>query len=496
MLYIEVDRAVDNLVKSGKMFNAPRRDSMPMMGGAGPRGFAVESHGMSPQRAGGETFFVPPPPTADVRPADNRMVNPMQPVRHYSVSDFDAIRSPSAANLQNFYATQRFQSRQQPLAQQQQQQVQQQQQQQQQQQAAQQLAAQQAAQQAQQQAQQQQAQQQAQQAQQQQAQQQQSQVGEAETAMQAKRRAAAQRERELRNYHQEQQYNRSVSSNVPPPISRDPAYRGPLAVLAEINTFGKDRVMSPGAMNEEDRRDLIARQHRALYSAHSEGGHSEDGNNHHHDDGSSRNININSNGASAPASNAGGTRGPSPMPAFDPFGLQQPGQNSNIDTTPVHTPAADNPTNGAQSAGAVSPNHTRTNSGSPSLPAGFSLSDNARAGLQGFSRTSASSPGGSPPRSQRPPGVSSVAPIGTRPAQNQALNNAKRSTTPLASPLSYGFGASESDPFNNLPKERSASAASTEQHTSSNGQSSDGLGWSKVWGPGNKGLNNVASVWG
>lgn len=32
---------------------------------------------------------------------------------------------------------------------------------------------------------------------------------EAEQVMQAKRRMAAQRERELRNYHQEQQYNRS-----------------------------------------------------------------------------------------------------------------------------------------------------------------------------------------------------------------------------------------------------------------------------------------------
>jgi hypothetical protein len=32
---------------------------------------------------------------------------------------------------------------------------------------------------------------------------------EAEQVLQAKRRMAAQRERELRNYHQEQQYNRS-----------------------------------------------------------------------------------------------------------------------------------------------------------------------------------------------------------------------------------------------------------------------------------------------
>jgi hypothetical protein len=34
-------------------------------------------------------------------------------------------------------------------------------------------------------------------------------------AMQAKRRIAAQRERELRNYHQEQQYNRSERSFAP-----------------------------------------------------------------------------------------------------------------------------------------------------------------------------------------------------------------------------------------------------------------------------------------
>lgn len=34
--YIEVDRAVDNLVKSGKMFAPQRRDSLPVLS---PRGF-------------------------------------------------------------------------------------------------------------------------------------------------------------------------------------------------------------------------------------------------------------------------------------------------------------------------------------------------------------------------------------------------------------------------------------------------------------------------
>lgn len=67
------------------------------------------------------------------------------PPRHHSVNEFDPMRSHSASNLQNFYANQRYQPR----------------------------------------------------------------PSEAEQMMQAKRRMAAQRERELRNYHQEQQYNRS-----------------------------------------------------------------------------------------------------------------------------------------------------------------------------------------------------------------------------------------------------------------------------------------------
>lgn len=32
-IHAEVDRAIDNLVKSGKLFTVPRRDSMPMMMG-------------------------------------------------------------------------------------------------------------------------------------------------------------------------------------------------------------------------------------------------------------------------------------------------------------------------------------------------------------------------------------------------------------------------------------------------------------------------------
>ncbi|KAJ5353875.1 hypothetical protein N7541_006439 [Penicillium brevicompactum] len=133
----EVDRAIDNLVKSGKLWNAPRRDSMPMMMG-----------------------------------------------RPYP--DYDPQRPPSG-NAQGFYASQRYQGR----------------------------------------------------------------PNEVEQMMQAKRRMAAQRERELRNYHQEQQYNRSL--------------------LAEMSASKSDRSTSPAAVSEDSRRDLLARQHRALQAASTPG---------------------------------------------------------------------------------------------------------------------------------------------------------------------------------------------------------------------------------
>jgi hypothetical protein len=237
-------------------------------------------------------------------------------------------------------------------------------------------------------------------------------------------------------------------------------------------------------MSEDERRELIARQHRALYtSGHSEGSHSEDG--VPLEEGNpSRGTNPNSNGPSAPGSNAGGTRGPSPMSsAFDPFGHQ----NGKIDSNAAQTSGDQNQTGNAISP----PIRSRTNSASSpsSKSASFSLFDNAQAQS---SRTSASSPSGSPPRSQRvsttPVTSSGVAPIGTRPnAQNQSgvANNGKRASPPLNSPR-YSL-QQENDPFNN--KERSSPAPSN--NSAPNGQG-DGLDWSKVWGPGTKGL----SVWG
>lgn len=131
----EVDRALDNLVNSGKLFNpSSRRDSVPIMGGQRP----YADYGTI------KLLHLRGMQCIDLC-ADPRIGGP--PSRQHSVNEFDPMRSHSASNLQNFYANQRYQPR----------------------------------------------------------------PSEAEQVMQAKRRMAAQRERELRNYHQEQQYNRSGS---------------------------------------------------------------------------------------------------------------------------------------------------------------------------------------------------------------------------------------------------------------------------------------------
>ncbi|KAJ4330581.1 hypothetical protein N0V95_010029 [Ascochyta clinopodiicola] len=260
--------------------------------------------------------------------------------RHHSVSEYDGIRSHSASNAQGFYQNQRFAPR----------------------------------------------------------------PNDADQMAQAKRRMAAQRERELRNYHQEQQYHRSKDSEI-----------------IDVSGSGSksDRSMSPNAMNEDDRRELIARQHRALYGETSAL--------YNNNPTSSQDVRVQS---------AGSARGASPL-AFDPFGMQAqnaPGEAS------VQIPAR-----GDKDA-AVGAQEARANSNSsPSShqnPA-FGLFD-----AQQASRTSNSSPAGSPPVPGPKANGSGVAPIGTRPAPNQhqpagaALG--KRATTPLPSPLGYNaYNASE-----------------------------------------------------
>lgn len=231
--------------------------------------------------------------------------------------------------------------------------------------------------------------------------------------------------------------------------------------------------MSPGSgMSEEERRELIARQRSALYG---EGA------------GFSENGGFDENGTPRPGTQGSGTqsatgiRGHSPL-AFDHYSAQGQGENSN-QQAPTEPQSATGQAPGQQRSRANS-----TSSPSSNPTSSFSLFESA---AQQSSRTSTSSPGGSPPRQGgKPQNGSSVAPIGTRPsgqAPNPALN--KRSTTPLPSPLSYGFAANEEGKDG-----RTTSAAS---NPNSQAQHDVGLGWgskSGVWGKSN--LNQQASVWG
>ncbi|KAL2198401.1 hypothetical protein P885DRAFT_67586 [Corynascus similis CBS 632.67] len=369
----EVDRAIDNLVKSGKMFGGVggRRESLPYPG---------------PVRL--YPAFGRPPAGPGSRP--------------HSVTDFgDARGAHPGSNLQNFYASQRHQSSRGS--------------------------------------------------------------NEAEQMMQAKRRMAAQRERELRNYHQEQQYNRTV--------------------LADMSYGGNkpDRTMSPGSLSEEDRRKLIAQQRSALYG---EGPYPE--------------------GASF-ADETGAPRTGLPGPQVGPASLRghSPLAYEYGRAPPVHPDAGAQVSaeggQGSQSAGANEQARANSNSSPQSNPGTKGVYDVTAA--QQSNRTSVSSPGGSPPR-QGPPGSKpsqgSVAPIGTRPSVsgppgNPALN--KQSNNPLPSPLGPGYKASgtdESGPSGSAAPANPSAPATEGANVGLSGWGARPNGWGSK--PGLGGVQ--ASVWG
>lgn len=233
-------------------------------------------------------------------------------------------------------------------------------------------------------------------------------------------------------------------------------------------------------MSEEERRELIARQRNALYgegAAYTEnGGFDENGT-----------PRPGTQGSGTQAQSAPGIRGHSPL-AFDHYNA---GQNSQADNGNQQTPTESQQASG-QAQGQQRSRANSTSSPSSNPTSSFSLFESA---AQQSSRTSTSSPGGSPPRQGgKAPGSSGVAPIGTRPsaqAPNPALN--KRSTTPLPSPLSYGFAANSEEASGDKDG-RTTSAAS---NPNSQSQQDVGLGWgskSGVWGKNSLGVQ--ASVWG
>lgn len=360
----EVDRAIDNLMKSGKMFPAPgRRESMPVVGGI-PRPFVDHSY-------------------------DPRLC--AAPPRHHSMSDFADARSYSATNLQNFYANQRHHPSRA--------------------------------------------------------------TNEAEQVMQAKRRMAAQRERELRNYHQEQQYNRT-----------------------EITSLGgkPDRSLSnTNGIKEEERREIVARQRNALYSE----GVSYPG------DGV-----FDENGNKAHAQSVNGIRGHSPR-SFEPFNASSLGENNaaHVDSQYSSNQVPVQEVNRPESISSPSSN----------LSNGYNLFEpNTQQ-----SNCNSSSPGESPPHQGSKSTSSNVAPIGTRPG-GQTI---KRAITPLPSPLSYAFAANDKTHAKNEKNhsKNEKTQIKVEKHITSSTNTQNGkseqdlaLGWAKGTWSNKSNLGVQAPVWG
>ena len=261
--------------------------------------------------------------------------------------------------------------------------------------------------------------------------------------------------------------------------------------MAEISSQGKsERSISPN-MNEDERRELIARQHRALYG--NDAASYYDGSNFGNDSHTPRPNNQ----ATVNSNSAGGARGPSPL-SYNSFGIShEQKQNGSSESAPQYTGNEQNTTKGPSPKNPQSRSRANSNSSPASNNQNFSLFDNA----QQSSRTSNSSPGDSPPRptkSSTGPIGSGVAPIGTRPAQSQASNPAlnKRSTTPLPSPLSYGFAPNEAAVASTSANERSTSAASNPQ-AGAKESTINNMNWgssSGVWGKTPLGVQ--ASVWG
>lgn len=247
-------------------------------------------------------------------------------------------------------------------------------------------------------------------------------------------------------------------------------------LLAEMSANKSDRSVSPAAINEESRRELLARQHRALYGNDSPA---------FFPPGSFADENSRVDNPAGGTPSSVGVRGPSPR-SVDPFGLTQSPGHGNAD-------------------GIVSPSRANSTS-SPSSGINPVLGGSEVPVTSASPRADSPSSRQMPSKSTTGP-IGSVGPIGSRPMQqvgsvpvtNPALN--KRSTTPLPSPLGFGFTPNEAVLHGN---ERSTSSASNPSGPVPVGMpgpkdpSAVGLGWGNgggVWGS-KTGLGVQASVWG
>ena len=209
--------------------------------------------------------------------------------------------------------------------------------------------------------------------------------------------------------------------------------------LLDVTSAKTERAMSPNAMNEEERRELIARQHRALYG-----------------DGASLYSPDGSRPVSQDARVLAGQVAPTPN--LDGYGAAQG--------------AADSSVPGQQSGEGMVPKSTNPAST-------FALFDNS----QQPARTSTSSPGGDTTAG------AGVGLIGSRVMQVAGL---KRNSPPSSSPLAFGAKT--------MDGQRSTSAASNPAVPGADGKPV-GLGWGAAnngpWGPNKPSMGGMqAPVWG
>lgn len=192
-----------------------------------------------------------------------------------------------------------------------------------------------------------------------------------------------------------------------------------------------DRSMSPSTLSEEGRRELIARQHRALYGNEASGfqAFSDDGSN------------------AAPPTSAGGPRGNSPR-GIDPFGMSAPqGENSQSQGQEIRNEKSNSPTSNAAS-------HFQK---APTPPAEEGHARN-------ISKSTTAPTGG-------------MGPIGSRPSQAPSQGVNKRSTTPL-----YNYGSSNEQTAEGQQQQQKDNANIGAWGTGSGVWGSNKIGGTAVWG--------------
>lgn len=228
-------------------------------------------------------------------------------------------------------------------------------------------------------------------------------------------------------------------------------------------------------MSEGHRRELLAKQHRALYGDNSLLYGSD--------------VSPDSKPQSQDVRVSGPGRGSSPL-AFDPYSAQSPsGGEGGVQMPPRdRVGSTASPTANA----ALGQQQQTPSQQQPQQQQQYSLLN------EQSSRTSNSSPGASPP-----PGSGAtkgngggvglgVAPIGTRPVPTS--NTSKRSTTPLTpSSLSYGLSAT----IDSAKDDRSTSAASNPPATEKGVAGLGGWGGNNAaWGAAKGAMAVQPSVWG